>query len=147
MAASVMAKFQSSLLIAVMICILAACGKEDPKNIQRPKDVWAFRSVLDKQARMLTLALDSACYLAYDLTRCTIYKAWKGGVLMEGAAYTDKKEVQPTSWGTPYFTDSLQQFTWSAEYNEKNDLEQVVHKGHVFQDNQIYLKFDLILLR
>lgn len=145
MAASVMAKFQNYLLIAVMICILAACGKEEPNKIQRPKDIWAFRSVLDKQARMLTLALDSACYLAYDLTRCTIYKAWKGGVLMEGAAYTDKKEVQPTTWGPSYFSDSLQQFTWSAENNEKNDLSQVVHKGYVFQDNQIYLKFDLIL--
>ena len=73
-----------------------------------------FASVLDKQPRMLTLALDSSFYLAYDLARCTVYKAWKGGVTLEGAAFTDKKNVQPTTWGKSYFSDSLHTARWTV---------------------------------
>ncbi|MEQ9441784.1 MAG: c-type cytochrome [Cyclobacteriaceae bacterium] len=130
--------------MAVTICYLGACGQEESREIQRPADPWAFRSVLDKQPRMLTLALDSACYVAYDLTRCTLYKAWKGGITMEGAAYTDKKNVQPTTWGTSYFSDSLQQFHWVAESNGKNEVLQVISRGYVLQDNQVTLKYALI---
>ncbi len=108
-------------------------------------DPWAFRSVLDKQPRMLTLALDSSFYVAYDLARCTIYKAWKGGVTLEGAAYTDKKNVQPTTWGKPYFADSLHQFKWSIEADGQNSFPQVLNKGYSFHQNQITLMFELPL--
>lgn len=118
--------------------------KEEAK--QRPLDVWAFRSVLDKKPRMLTLALNTECYAAYDLAHCKLYKVWKGGVAMEGAAYTDKKEIQPTSWGTAYFSDSLQSFQWSAQLNGKEVLSQIVHRGYTFKNNQIYLKYALLLI-
>jgi cytochrome c len=111
---------------------LAACGKKSAK-IQRPIDPWAFRSVLDKKPRMLTLALDTACYVAYDLAHCTLYKVWKGGVLMEGAPYTNKKNVEPTTWGTSYFSDSLKKFKWVAELNGKKDSSQIVSKGYVLK--------------
>ena len=140
-----MTRFQNILFIAVILCFLAACGNEEPDKIQRPLDPWAFRSVLDKQPRMLTLALDSACYVAYDLTQCTLYKAWKGGVMMEGAPYTDKKNVQPTTWGTPYLSDSAQQFQWKAETNGKDNLSEIISKGYVLLDNQVYLNFALVL--
>ena len=108
-------------------------------------DPWAFRSVLDKQPRMLTLALDSTCYAAYDLARCTIYRIWKGGVTLEGAAYTDKKNVQPTSWGKSYFSDSLHRFKWVVEVDGKKTQLQTVSKGYTIHENQISLKFDLRL--
>lgn len=106
---------------------------------------WAFRSVLDKKPRMLTVALDSACYVAYDLSTCTLYKAWKGGVLMEGAAYTDKKNVQPTSWGAAYIADSAANMQWVAERNGQPVAARMIHKGHVFRDNQIHLRYWMIL--
>ncbi|HEX8037757.1 MAG TPA: hypothetical protein VF490_01340, partial [Chryseosolibacter sp.] len=75
------------LLPLIFLVALSACGtKKEPPH--RPLDPWAFRSVLDRKPRMLTIALDSSCYVAYELERCTLYKAWKGGVLMEGTAYT-----------------------------------------------------------
>ena len=63
---------------------------------------------------------------------------------MEGAAYTDKKNVQPTSWGTSYFSDSSRPFRWIVEMDGKKDSFQIVNKGYVFRNNQIYLKFLLI---
>src|SRR5947209_5155936 len=105
---SAMISIQKTGFIAIIIFYLAACTHEKSAKIRRPINLWAFRSVLDKKPRMLTLALDSACYVAYDLAHCTLYKAWKGGVILEGAAYTNKKNVQPISWGTAYYDDALQ---------------------------------------
>lgn len=137
--------YQFCVLIAVIIFCVASCDKKKSDKYQRARDPWAFRSVLDKQPRMLTLALDPECYVAYDLAHCTLYKAWKGGVSMEGAAYTDKKNVQPTSWGTSYFLDSLHPFKWIVELDGKKIPFQIINKGYVFQDNQVNLKFLLIL--
>src|ERR1700681_483905 len=98
-----MIRFQYIIFIASTIFYLPACNKKSAE-IQRPRNPWAFRSVLDKRPRMLTLALNSECYVAYDLAHCTLYKAWKGGVTLEGAVYTNKKNVQPTTWGKSYFS-------------------------------------------
>lgn len=135
--------FKSAFLLA-FAAVFFACGQKQAVH-ERPLEPWAFRSVLDKKPRMLTIALDSACYVAYDLSTCTLYKAWKGGVLMEGAAYSDKKNVQPTSWGTAYLADSAAKMQWVAERDGKKESARIVHKGHRFKDNQIYLKFWMIL--
>jgi cytochrome c len=94
---------------------------------------------------MLTLALDSTFYVAYDLAHCTLYKAWKGGVMLEGAAFTNKKNVQPTSWGAAYYDDAIQHSKWVAQSNGKEVSSRIVSKGYIFQDSQIYLKYLLIL--
>jgi cytochrome c len=133
------------IIFSLLICFLAACGQKAPESIYRPTDPWAFRSVLDRQPRMLTLALDSALYVAYDLSRCTLYKAWKGGVTMEGTVYTAKKNVQPTSWGTAYASDSLQQLAWLATLAGKQIPAEIVNQGYVFKKGQIYLKHALVL--
>src|SRR5687767_9298883 len=136
--------YQFCVVIAAIILCFTACDKKESNKFQRARDPWAFRSVLDKQPRMLTLALDPECYVAYDLAHCTLYKAWKGGVSMEGAAYTDKKNVQPTSWGTSYFSDSLHPFKWIVKLDGKKIPFQIINKGYVFKNNQINLKFLLI---
>lgn len=135
--------FNVIVSVAAVVCFTASHSfKEEAK--QRPLDVWAFRSVLDKKPRMLTLALNTECYAAYDLAHCKLYKVWKGGVAMEGAAYTDKKEIQPTSWGTAYFSDSLPS-QWSAQLNGQEVFSRIVHRGYSFKNNQIYLKYALLL--
>ena len=125
----------------VFLVFLSACRDNEEKP-NRPRDPWAFRSVLDKQPRMLTLALDSACYAAYDLANCRLYKVWKGGVSLEGAAYTDKKNIQPTSWGTSYSSDIENR--WSVTKNEKPDSFSIVNKGYLFQGDNIVINFQLI---
>ena len=136
-------KQECLVIISIIFFFLLACNKKS-STPNRPLDPWAFRSVLDKKPRMLTLALDPECYVAYDLAQSALYKVWKGGVSMEGAAYTSKKNVQPTTWGTSYFTDSLYPFKWIVEIDEKKDSFQIVNKGYVFRDNQITLKYLII---
>jgi len=108
-------------------------------------DPWAFRSVLDKQPRMLTLALDSTFFVVYDLGRSQLYKAWKGGVTLEGTVYTDKKNVQPTSWGKAYYTDSLKQSEWILFNQGKKKPLTLLNKGYRFKDNSITLYYGAIL--
>ncbi|MDZ4709978.1 MAG: c-type cytochrome [Saprospiraceae bacterium] len=138
-------KVQELVLIAFAILYFFACDNFDPYRPERPMDPWAFRSVLDKHPRMLTLALDSACYVAYDLARCTLLKAWKGGVTLEGAAYTDKKNVQPSTWGKSYFSDSLHRSNWIVEEDGEKKNHHMVSKGYAFHQNQITLRYELFL--
>ena len=140
-----MSQSKQFFLAGVVLAIFLGSARP-PKlaNRQRPLDPWAVRSVLDKKPRMLTLALDEACYVAYDLAHCTFYKAWKGGVSLDGAPYTDQKVIQPTSWGTAYLSDSTLKSHWVAEAGGKNVLASISNKGYVFRANQIYLKYALI---
>lgn len=134
---------QRAILFILLAACLPACDSRHEIPV-RPQEPWAFRSVLDRKPRMLTLALDTTFYASYDLATCNIYKVWKGGVLMEGTAYSDKKNVQPTSWGTAYLADSTAK--WSAEKNGSNQLSKMQYKGYYFKDNQIYLEYQMILL-
>ncbi|MDH5251201.1 MAG: cytochrome C [Cyclobacteriaceae bacterium] len=133
------------IFVAFALYALSSCDTGKPEVPHRPMDPWAFRSVLDKQPRMLTLALDSSCYIAYDLSRCTLYKAWKGGVTLEGAPYTDKKNVQPMSWGKAYFTDSLHVARWVTTINGKKSTAKVISKGYSFHNDQIGLSYEIRL--
>ncbi|HEX6893400.1 MAG TPA: c-type cytochrome, partial [Chryseolinea sp.] len=135
--------FRVFIFISLLVFFLFGC---DSKTFHgyRPMDPWAFRSVLDKKPRMLTLALDSNLFLSYDLARCTVYKAWKGGVTLEGAPYTDKKNVQPTSWGKSYFTDSLGRFQWVVRVAGKEIFPKAISKGYSFERNQITLLYELV---
>jgi cytochrome c len=101
--------------------------------------------VLDKQPRILTLALDSSCYLAYDLERCTIYKVWQGGVILEGAAFTDKKNVQPLTWGTNYFVDSLHQCRWILRTGNSEGAVTPQYTGYTIHRNKITLAYRIPL--
>lgn len=136
----------SKLLILLLIFgSLGAISPPQADEIRRPLDVWAIRSVLDKKPRMLTVALDKDMYVAYDMAKGTLYKVWKGGISLDGAAYTSKKEIQPTSWGEDYLTDSTQHFTWTAQRDGKAQAVQMQSKGYLFRKNQIYLNYNLIV--
>lgn len=131
-------------LVVLLVFYLSGCDSKT-SNTYRPMDPWAFRSVLDKRPRMLTLALDSNCFVAYDLSRCIIYKAWKGGVTLEGAPYTNKKNVQPAAWGKIYFADSLFRFRWVIDVDGKESFPKAISKGYSFRQNQITLRYELLL--
>ena len=137
-------RFMSPVLLAMIVFMIAASRSPQKEDIQRPLDVWAIRSVLDKKPRMLTLALDRECYAAYDLANCRLYKVWKGGVSLDGAAYTNKKDIQPTSWGGAYLWDSLQTSQWKVQAGGKELRPRIIYKGYVFRNRQIYLQFALV---
>ena len=139
-----MKKYLNLLWLFGILFLMAGNPPKDD-DIRRPLDVWAIRSVLDLKPRMLTVALDKDMYVAYDMAKGTLYKVWKGGISMDGAPYTSKKEVQPTSWGANYLTDSSQNFTWTAKFSGKALPIQMQSKGYVFRKNQIYLQHNLLL--
>lgn len=134
-----------AFLIAIAACALNGGCSTDKSEQDRPLDPWAFRSVLDRKPRMLTLAFDTSLYAAYDLQTCTLYKVWKGGVLMEGAAYTDKKNVQPTSWGKVYAIDSSGSRQWVVRQRGKKIAPVVSYRGYRLLDGAIQLHYRLIL--
>jgi len=142
---SILKNIAYPILACVVFSFFSACDTEAPTNRKRPLDVWAFRSVLDKKPRMLTVALDSQLYVAYDLANSSLYKAWKGGVTMEGAPYTSKKNIQPTTWGTSYSSDSLPPQKWVVARNGKQKDSKIANKGYSFKNDQVYLEYALIL--
>ncbi|WP_373494150.1 c-type cytochrome [Aquiflexum sp.] len=127
-------RFQALGLFLLLFCLFSCQPKVD---IERPSDPWAFRSVLDKKPRMLTLALDSACYVAYDLSNQQLYKVWKGGVLLEGAVYTNKKNIQPSSWGTPYLKNREIYNRWKITHDGNEISITWKYKGYKLKDKQI----------
>ena len=133
------------VILLLILSSLSALSPPHANEIRRPLDVWAIRSVLDKKPRMLTVALDQEMYVAYHMAQGTPYKIWKGGIAMDGAAYTSKKEIQPTSWGEDYLTDSTQHFTWTAQRDGKAQPVQMQSRGYLFRKDQMYLNYNLIV--
>lgn len=128
----------------LIICIAALFGCESRKEIKRPRDPWVFRSVLDKQPRMITATLADDMYVAYDARYCGLYKAWKGEVILDGPVYTTKHGPQPTSEGYAYFEQSLTEPAWRFVKDGKETIPSAQFKGHYFKDGQVTFRFTLI---
>ena len=118
----VQASHASAFTLTTMLTLLfIVCKKRLCRN-QRPMEPWAFRSVLDKNPEYFTLALNKDCYVAYDLARCTIYKAWKGRCDLEGAAYTDKKMYNRLPWEQLILKTTARIYHWVVKENGKRVL-------------------------
>ena len=108
--------------------VLAACGfalvaggalrAASAEGPSRPHEPWVFRSVLDQQARMVTISLSPELWVAYDAKTCGLYRAWpggeKGGVLFTGPVYNDRHGPQPQSEGPAYEQNKPAARAWSA---------------------------------
>ncbi len=121
---------------------LTSCG---PSSVERPRDPWVYRSVLDERPRMITIALHEDLWSAYDTQQCGLYKAWDGGVDFDGAVYTTKHGPQPTSYGSPYLADPLTEPLWGLK--SADDTKSIVpdYKGHLFKDGQVSLNYQITL--
>ncbi len=131
------------LLISIGIMSLyvsTALGQE----IERPREVWAFRSVLDQKARILTLALNKNLWVAYDATNCGVFKVWKEGVKFDGAVYTKKHGPQPTSIGGLYTSNLDDEKVWYVSKDGKDVEIEVNFKGYRFVDKGIQINYELV---
>lgn len=126
----------------LFVAILAGC--ESTREIERPRDLWVFRSVLDQKARMVTAALSDEMWVAYDGQTASLYKAWKGGVNFDGAVYTTVHGPQPTSKGYAYYTDATPEVEWSLIRGNEMITPEVNYKGHRFVNGQVVFKYELI---
>ncbi|MCG9895776.1 MAG: hypothetical protein MH204_09910, partial [Fimbriimonadaceae bacterium] len=108
---------------------------------ERPRDVWAFRSVLDGNARIATFALREGLWAAYDTKTGRLYKAWNGGVRFDGAVYTSAHGPQPTSQGFAYTEGSRDGWTLASGGSE-TELNPV-WKGMTFtKAGRVYMTYE-----
>jgi cytochrome c len=124
-----------------LVTLLLACDSK--KEVTRPRDPWVFRSVLDKQPRIVTATLHDNLFVAYDARYCGLYKAWKGEVVLDGPVYTTKHGPQPTSKGYAYFEERLTAPAWRLKVGDQEVMPTVQFQGYYFNDGQVTFKFHL----
>lgn len=129
------------IFLCAIIAFLQACDSK--KDIKRPRDPWVFRSVLDKQPRIVTATLNDELFVAYDARYCGLYKAWKGKVILDGPVYTTTHGPQPTSDGYAYFEQRLQEPAWRLMVDGNEVTPRAHFKGHYFKDGQVTFRFHL----
>ncbi|MCW5937555.1 MAG: DUF1080 domain-containing protein [Fimbriimonadaceae bacterium] len=111
----------------------------------RPRDIWVFRSVLDKHARMVTIGLSDDLWVAYDATNCGLYKAWKGGVKFDGAVYTTVHGPQPTSEGSAYAEWDPGMPAWTYSAQGKGHTVHPRFRGYRFVNGHVHLDYEIDL--
>lgn len=133
--------------LSLFLCIsfLMACNNQEENNAKeydRPHDPWVFRSVLDAQARMVTVALDDDLWAAYNTENGALYKVWKGGVNFDGAVYTTVHGPQPSSLGNAWFENKYPQ-PWVLINNGQVTDTKVQYRGHRFEKGQVSLQYEI----
>jgi len=135
------------LLLLLAPSALAQDARPDvapPIRVERPRDPWVFRCVLDRKPRMVTLALNDEMWVAYDATTCGLAKAWKGGVNFDGPVYTTVHGPQPTSVGASY-TEGFEGDVWHANVAGKDVPVRAVWRGYRFDGDHVALQYELVL--
>lgn len=129
------------LSFATFGALLAGVGCSSTQ--ERPRDPWVFRSVLDERPRVVTVALTRDLWVAYDLTHCTLFKAWKGGVEFEGAVYTHEHGPQPRSVGVEYEANDPDRTVWSLWRGETTVPVEARYRGYTIRDGQVGIHYEL----
>jgi cytochrome c len=129
------------VIVAIAMVTFFSCSPSEEKV--RPMEMWAFRSVMDEQPRILTAALHDDLWVSYDVQRGLLYKAWKGDVNFDGAVYTTVHGPQPTSLGYAFFEKSDDQ--WVVMKDAEPLSFKLKYKGHSVLDNQLKLTYKLQL--
>lgn len=134
-------KVQTGVWVALLFSVMAGC--ESGNRVERPRDPWVFRSVLDDRPRMITVALHDNLYVSYDAQSCQLYKAWKGGVVFDGAVYTTHHGPQPSTKGYAYFTQSARSTFWYLVRDGKDFPAVPQFRGYSIKDNKVTFHFQL----
>lgn len=130
-----------------MICYFFIIGcQQHPEGVfARDRDPWVMRSVLDEEIRMVTLALNKDCYVAYNTENCALYKLWRGGVHWDGAVFNNVKTVQPVSWGETYYEKASNDKPWKIKQNGELIAAAPQFKGYLIENDQITFKYQLAI--
>ena len=135
-----------SLTTILLLLFISSCQSDDAQipDYDRPYTPWVFRSVLDLQPRMLTLALNDNLWAAYHADNGALYKVWKGNVELTGAVYDTHHGPQPVSLGDGYLVNEFKN-PWSVTLNGKAQTPKSEFKGHRIDRGQVELMYDLVL--
>lgn len=113
------------------------------RDEDRPHEPFAFRSVLDLQPRVITLALDQNVWAAYSTIDCSLIKVWKGSVMFDGPVYTTKHGPQPLSMGDAFFINRYKS-PWKVMNSSGDSLDiKSDYKGHRFVENHVELMYEI----
>ena len=134
--------FQQAVIALFLVVICISC--DSTVSQERPKDTWVFRSVIDKQPRMLTVALNKDLYVCYNLQYGNLYKIWKGGVNYDGAVYTTAHGIQPTSFGYTYAEDASTETQWQLKTSSGTEIPEINYVGYTMIGGQVAIDFELI---
>ncbi|MFZ1706026.1 MAG: family 16 glycoside hydrolase [Saprospiraceae bacterium] len=121
-----------------------SCQKKNPSSHSRPLETWAFRSVLDQNPRILTVALHEDLYVAYHVKTGALYKVWKGNVMFDGPVYTTAHGPQPISIGDSYFVNQHRNPWFALDKNGDTITTEFKYKGHRFVKGQVELMYALL---
>src|SRR5690606_15835065 len=135
-------KFFRSLVLFFLMGSIFSCDRS--VKYERPIDTWVFRSVMDLQPRMLTVALNKDLYACYNLQSGSLYKVWKGGVNYEGAVYTTAHGVQPTSYGFAYLQDDSPKTQWRLKSGDGIEVPKINYLGYTMIEGQVGIDFELL---
>ena len=125
-------------LLVLLVSLVSAC-QPDPYVPDESMNV--FRSVLDERARMVTVRLDDALWVAYSAETGALYKVWRDGVDFDGAVYTTAHGPQPTSVGPAYVVSDEAQ-PWQLMAGERTSTPTVRYKGHTEQGAQTTIRLE-----
>lgn len=125
------------MVLASLLLIL------NPVAPDRPRDIWVFRSVLDKRTRMTSVNLKDDFWVAYDATNCGLYKSWKGDVKLDGSVYTTEHGPQPTAEGLVTFAGPVDKPVWSLVEGGKTVRPR--WRGYRLVDNQVMFQYQFEL--
>ena len=120
------------------------CTSDNAPTIERPHSPWVFRSVLDQQPRMITLALHDQIWATYSTQNAALSKVWSGSVDLDGAVYTTAHGPQPTSVGDAWLV-SEHSTPWQVSQGGTEVATKVQYKGHQIKNGQAILKYELTL--
>lgn len=137
--------FLALIVLLLGIWYFASKSTEEGVEIPRPNDPWVFRSVLDRQPRMITFALNDQLWAAYSTDSCSLYKVWAGSTDFTGAVYNMRHGPQPMSVGAAWFVNAHRQ-PWSVTLGSKTETPRTDYKGHRYtEDGHAELMYDLVL--
>jgi len=129
-------------IFVIFYCISCSNDGVKPINKERPIETWVFRSVIDQNPRMLTVALHKDLYLSYFTQTGTLYKAWKGIVNLEGAVFDGAHGPQPTSVGDAYIIQDQNTPTWKITKGGEEIIHTYDYAGHRIVEGDLELMYN-----
>lgn len=137
--------FLALIVILLGIWYFASRSGHSTAAISRPNDPWVFRSVMDKQPRMITFALNDKLWASYSTDSCSLYKIWSGSTDFTGAVYNMRHGPQPMSVGMAWF-ENTHKSPWVVSKDGKNETPRTDYKGHRYtRDGHAELMYDLVM--
>lgn len=137
----------TQLRVIARVCILGllvifnACTED--QSLRYSRDPWIFRINLDNIPRVLVVALSDELWAAYDVEHAKLYKTWKGGINFNGPMYDDRHNVQPSTRGVSYTTDTLRSSPWMLSVNGKISAVNAEYLGYIIKKGVASIQYKI----